>query len=327
MLVLRSVYPFTGTLKAYHDKSPYLVAFIIPLGWTVQTITIWMVVMIALDHYIIVSQPLKSNLICTPKNAKKCVVLVAIVAVLYNAPRWPHSFQVAFPAEKPNSTAIFVSHNEFNNNLWDPVLYQKVYHASLTMIFPFITPISLLIMFNTKLIMTLKKAQRMRASMTQHPANQSKSSANVNLMMVIIITTFFICEFPDFIASIIGAGEFKVDATAYAYYAGIGNALLTLNSSINFYLYCLFYKRFIKTLGHIFKGTVPKDEHSQANDTVTSNVLNLDLLLTIENTLKISITKMGSWSNNCWLAPTSADFFTSHSQECCILYFLKICYF
>lgn len=101
---------------------------------------------------------------------------------------------------------------------------------------------------------------------------QTASDTNVNLMMIIIIATFGICELPDFIRGIIGAGQFKIDATSYAYFAGMILFLLILNSSINFYLYCLFYKRFRKTLGHIFKGTQPPEEKSQTIDTATSNI-------------------------------------------------------
>ena len=108
--------------------------------------------------------------------------------------------------------------------------------------------------------------------MTSQPTKQSASNTNVNLMMVIIITIFLICRFPDFVASIIGAGDFQVDPTAYAYYAGIGNTLLNLNSSVNFYLYCLFYKRFRKTLGQILKGRQSKEDNSQTVETVTSNI-------------------------------------------------------
>ena len=270
-VVLRSVCPFTGDLRDYHDKSSYFIAFVLPFGWISQTATIWMVVLIALDRYIIVSQPLKSNMICTPKNAKKCVVAVAIAAALFNAPRWLHYYQVGFPEEKSNSTSTFVSHVSFNSNLWNPDLYHKIYHISLTFIFLFIIPFSLLIIFNTKLITTLRKAQRTRASMTSQLTKQLTSNTNVNLMMVIIITTFLLCELPDFVAAIIGAGEFKIDPTTYKYYAGIKESLLVLNSCINFYLYCLFYKRFRKTLGEIFKGgtTKPWKEYFQTVDTLT----------------------------------------------------------
>ena len=267
-VVLRSVYPFTGDLKDYHDASPYFIAFVLPFGWTSQTSTIWMVVLIALDRYIIVSQPLKSGIICTPKNAKKAVVVVAISALLFNAPRWPHYYQVGFPEEQDNSTTTFVSHVAFNSNLWNPDLYRKIYHISLTFIFLFIIPFSMLIILNTKLITTLRKAQQMRATMTSQQTKQSTSNANVNLMMVIIITTFLLCELPDFVAAIIGAGEFQIDPTTYKYYAGIKESLLVLNSSINFYLYCLFYKRFRKTLRQIFGRNNPKEEYSQTIDTL-----------------------------------------------------------
>ena len=267
-VVLRSVYPFTGSLRNYYDAGPYFVAFVLPFGWTSQTATIWMVVLIALDRCIIVSQPLKSAIICTPKNAKKSVLFVALAAILFNAPRWPHYYRVSFPEESTNLSSTFVSHVAFDSNLWNQDLYRKIYHISFTFIFLFIIPFALLITLNTKLIITLKKAQTLRARMTNKTIKQPVANTNVNLMMVIIITTFLICELPDFVAGIIGAGEFKVDATTYNYYAGIKESLLVLNSSINFYLYCLFYKRFRKTLVQVYRGPKPREEHSHTIDTV-----------------------------------------------------------
>ena len=267
-IVLRSVYPFSGALKNYYDASPYIIAFVLPLAWTSQTSTIWMVVLIALDRCIIVSQPLKSGIICTPKNAKTAVVVLTISALLFNAPKWPHYCLVGFPEEHNNSTTTFISHIAFNNNLWNPELYRKIYHISLTLIFLFIIPFSMLIILNTKLITTLRKAQRLRATMTSQPTKQSTSNANVNLMMVIIITTFLICQLPDFVASIVGAGEFQIDPTTYKYYAGTVGTLLVLNSSINFYLYCLFYKRFTQILCQIFSRNKPVEEYSVTIETL-----------------------------------------------------------
>ncbi len=270
-VVLRSVYPFTGALKTYYDHQQYFIAFVLPFGWTSQTATIWMVVLIALDRYIVVSQPLKASIICSIRNAKRGAVFVAVAAVLFNAPRWPHYYQVAFPQEMRNSTGTFVSHVTFDSTLWDPELYRLVYHVGLTFVFLFIVPFALLITLNVKLIKALKKAQRKRLSLTNihATAKQPTSTRNVNVMMVIIISTFLVCEFPDFVASIIGAGRFRVDETMYAYYAGVKESLLVLNSSVNFYLYCTFYRRFKATLRSVLSCPRPGDDNLHTIASVT----------------------------------------------------------
>ena len=234
-----------------------MMTIVLPFGWTSQTCTIWIVMVIAIDRYLVVSRPLKASLWCTPKNARKVVVCVFVAAALFNSPRWPHYYYVAFVAS-PNSGATFISHLAFSNTFWDENLYRKIYHQSLAFILLFIIPLSIIVTLNALLVITIKNAMRARQAMTNNvqSANsknqQSESNLNLNRMMVILISIFVVCELPDFIASIIGASNTKVDPVVYKYYAVMKECLLVLNSAINFYMYCIFYKKFRASLSDLF---------------------------------------------------------------------------
>ena len=79
----------------------------------------------------------------------------------------------------------------------------------------------------------------------------SNQSTNVTFTMMILLSIFIFCQMPDFVASIIGALKIKVDTVAYQYFLGINAIMISLNSALNFYLYCLFYRRVRDTLAKI----------------------------------------------------------------------------
>ena len=275
-VVLRTLASYTGALQGYTAINSYIVAIVLPIGWTSQTCTIWLVMVIAIDRYIAVSRPLKATLWCTTKNAKRVVVIVFVAAVLFNAPRWPHYYYVGFISGKNKSGGTtFISHLVFDVNFWNEDLYSKIYHITLTFVFLFIIPLTIIIVLNVRLALAIKAAMRKRQQMTNsvRPGGASQkvdSSTNVNLMLVIVISIFVICELPDFIAAIVGAMDAKSHLTGYGYFAAVKESLLVLNSAINFYIYCIFYKRFNKTLSTTIRGCFSKP-HQEATVKVVDN--------------------------------------------------------
>ncbi len=247
-VVLRSIHSYTGVLQGYADINAYIVAIVLPFGWTSQTATIWLVMLLAIDRFLIVSYPLKAKIFGRPKTARYSIIIMTIFAVLFNSPRWVHYYFVAFKTGI-RSNVTFVSHMSFELEGWNEEIYSKIYHIGLTIVFLFIIPLLVLIILNNKLIINIRKATKSRQAMTQGSSEgKSSSSTNVTRMMVIIISIFILCELPDFIASVIAVAKFEVDPVIYAYYAPVKEMLLVLNSSINFYLYCIFYKQFRQTL-------------------------------------------------------------------------------
>ena len=81
---------------------------------------------------------------------------------------------------------------------------------------------------------------------------QARVSLNVSRMVAVLITIFIVCELPDFVAAIMGAGQFKKDPATYQYFAVFKEFMLILNSTINFYIYLIFYRRFRKELRSMF---------------------------------------------------------------------------
>lgn len=264
-VVLRSVYPYTGQLKAIHDVQNYLVAFVLPFGWTAQTATIWMVMLMAIDRYLMVAHPLQSTTWCTPTRARRGAGLVVLAAVLFNAVRWPRYYFTAFSSNtQTNST--FVSHLSAEIPGWHEEIYRRVYHISLTFIFLFILPLVIISVMNAQLMTAIHAARERRVAMTQGLKGSGPPSLNVTLMLVVMISIFIVCQLPDFIAAIIGAGNFKVNDTIYSYYAGIKELLLVFNSACNFYLYLIFNKKMRATFVGLFRPGSTTESTSSTQD-------------------------------------------------------------
>ncbi|ELU00313.1 hypothetical protein CAPTEDRAFT_217696 [Capitella teleta] len=247
-VVLRSIPSYTGYFNEIKDAESYIIAFVLPFGWTSQTATIWMVMVMAVDRYLIVGHPLKASLWCTASNAKKASAAVVIASILFNAVRWPRYYFVS--QQTANST--FVSHLSADIKGWHEDLYRSIYHLGLTIVLVFIVPLGVIIIVNIWLITAIKKAMEHRISMTQGQPSKKDASLNVTIMMIILISVFVICQMPDFIAGIIAAGNFQIDGVIYKYYAGVKEALLAFNSACNFYLYLIFNRNMRNTFIRLF---------------------------------------------------------------------------
>ena len=282
-VVLRSLQSYTESLPALKAAEPYIVAFVLPLGWTSQTGTIWLLTVAAVDRYIAVSRPLKAKSLCTPKAARIAVTVTTLAAVLFNSPRWPNYYFVAFlPKTTSHSDSTFVSHVSVQINLWDEYLYKIIYHITLTYIFIFIIPLIVLVTLNTLLILEVSKADKLRSSMMQMTKTKneepnktqstrriidsntnistnnqekenrySKNSRRITVMIIVVVSIFIFCQLPDLIASIIG--RFNPDPTIYEYYNGAKEMLLVFNTSCNFFIYLYFNRRFRAQCIEMFK--------------------------------------------------------------------------
>ena len=295
-VVLRSVYPYTGALRAYHDLEPYVVALVLPVGWTSQTLAVWFLVVVAVDRYVVVSHPLRGIRWCTVGNAWRAVAVMTVIGVVFNVPRWMHYYYVAFHTQGGGTNATFVSHLSVDVSLWDERVYRGVYHVSLTLVCLFILPLLALVCLNTKLILLINESARRRRHLTNSVYNAKittraggagggggrggggKANTSVTLNLVVVISIFLVCETPDMIATIIAAGEFNLDKTVLEYYLIVKETLLVFNSAVNFYVYVIFYRRFREVLARLCGcgseersglalTTVPHAGHSQDMET------------------------------------------------------------
>lgn len=267
-LVYAFIYIVLRSADVFDDKSEkYVTAIVLPVGWTSQTAIIWITTAIAIDRYLIISRPLQNNTWCTVKTTRRLILGIFLASILYNIPRWPHYYFLAFKTTaRPDRT--FVENLDTDITGWDNDLYAELYHVSLSLTLLFIAPFFLTVFLNGRIVYFLKKSLRWKEEDSPASADRqghlggeqgyTKASTNITLVVILLLSIFLFCQLPNFINAIIGAAKFSVDASIYVYFTAVMDALLILNSAIPFYLYWCSYRRFRRNMGNLVSRRSPE---------------------------------------------------------------------
>ena len=143
-------------------------------------------------------------------------------------------------------------------------LYLYLYEGIFNCTFVYAIPLVMLIFFNVHLIHDFRVAQRERGTMTSHSNHEQN---NVKLVMVIIVVVFIVCQTPAMITDILNIffEFFPGQCSIYHIYLFISNVFFVQNSSLNFFICCLFRRQFRQQLGVLCSGTC----HCSRQDVVT----------------------------------------------------------
>ena len=224
---------------------PYLQNYAWPITHMVQMATVWMMVLVAANRFIAVCMPLRAPQLCTKRNVQIQLAALTTIIVLYNTPRFfEYRYVYRNVTNDRNETALA----ELNVGLTSHRLYNILYENVAYCMFVFFFPLLVLVVLNVHLVRDLKKAQQCRKALQ---VRSSKEENNITLVMVIIIIVFIICQTPASINQIlyymIDDSE-KMICGAYTKFFHVCNLLITLNSAMNFVIYCLFRRQFQQEL-------------------------------------------------------------------------------
>ena len=121
-------------------------------------------------------------------------------------------------------------------------------------LFVFILPQVIIIYFNVHLMRGLKIDQRDRSTMTSKSSNDVN---NITLVMIVIIIAFVVCQTPatinQILYNIIDHMQ-MLTYTLYNLYFFMSNTFIAINSSLNFFIYCLLRRQFQRQLRTLFPG-------------------------------------------------------------------------
>ena len=216
---------------------PYVVAYVYPLALIAQTATIWLTVSFTVERYIAVCHPLKAATMCTISRAKMVIFGVSFGAILYNIPRWfENTLRIV------NNRAEIVS-TEFQEN----ANYRKIYYVGLYLLVMCITPVLLLCILNSFLILAVRRSRQQQMNMN---VRQSREN-NITIMLVSVVIVFIICQVPALVYNLIYAVS-ETHSFSMQVLSHIRNFLVTFNSSINFILYCALGQKFRRIFLHTF---------------------------------------------------------------------------
>ena len=219
---------------------PYIQVYIWPLVAVTQFGTVWMTVLIAANRYIAICRPFQAHKLCSMTKVRIQVVSVAILAVIYNIPKFfEHKLHDDWNPKDNSSTVVGVP------TAMKTYEYSIIYESVMYCIFVFLGPLLIMVILNVCLVRELVAAQQ-RLRKRQIPIAGEEEENNITLVMVIIMAIFIITQAPAFINILYGIlnPDAYLCKNPYYYYYHISNILVCVNSSTNFVVYCLFRQQF-----------------------------------------------------------------------------------
>ncbi|CAG5116432.1 unnamed protein product [Candidula unifasciata] len=219
---------------------PYVVVYAYPVALAAQTATVWLTVSFTVERYIAVCHPLRSASMCTTPRARIVVLVISAISILYNVPRWFEYVIVRF-TDIHSQTCIFPGKTPLANDS----IYHKIYFGWLYFLVMCFIPLCSLAILNLFLIVAVRRSRQQRKDMN---VRQSREN-NVTIMLVSVVMVFIICQVPALVYNMAYAIDMQKvsNSVGWIVLSNTRNFLVTLNSAINFILYCALGQKFRRT--------------------------------------------------------------------------------
>ena len=222
---LLSMYSGSATRERY-----YLLLRMNHLSYLLQTATIWITVLIAVNRYIIVCLPLRASQWCTLSKVKIQLAVVLVVSVLYNIPGF---------------VRYDVDDYSWNNDTQYHVVdtfpqYYSVLDKTVRIIMMLCLPLCILTLLTIRLIKAIRARRRMQAEM--HVLDRQPDNS-MTFAVVIVVIVFIICCVPKLVWPALNYMS-TPSYLAWCYMTQTTNIIIMFNSAVNFVTYIIINKQF-----------------------------------------------------------------------------------
>lgn len=209
-----------------------------PMQPFMHTLTIWSVILVTIDRYLAICHPLRTQLRDSVRM-KTCAVVGLILAIVYHIPL---HFVLDVSVDETGSNVLCESRLARN-------IYFKIIHGFLcAIILKSVGPFLIVLVLNTLIVREIRAMNMKRLEMTR-PVVEEKA---ISIVLCIVVVIFLLCQFPGFASDIAydasHAFSFPLDTDAISCAFDVFNALEKLNSAMNFFIYCLIWKKFNRIL-------------------------------------------------------------------------------
>ena len=233
---------FTGLLKGFNSVYPYVLVYVFPCAMMTHTASVWTTALVGINRYIVVRSPYTVNHVHMRKMVYKQFAGVILAAVCYNIPRF-FAAHVEWQMDAENTAMInYADSTEMGQHY----IYTTVYEHVLYLIFVFGVPavsLSVISALLINIVMDMRRKDALRRRGTQG----GRRSPNPTIMLIAVFMVFLGCQGPAWTNQIMW--DVLSDSSRQCggfqfYFRQIANALLVLNSAINFFIYKLFNASF-----------------------------------------------------------------------------------
>ncbi|XP_013394427.1 probable G-protein coupled receptor 139 [Lingula anatina] len=233
----------------FYAKNIYtcMIQYLRPIMYSLQHISTWLVVVVAVDRHFAVCRPLqsKSQRHAIRTRARRTVLTVYLVCFVFNIPRFfEYETKVTQNENRPMckpEVNPFVKKNRF---------YIIFYCWTLYFLVMYVVPIVTATVINVKLILSLRQARKQRAFLRERQTHKVRRY-NTTRLLIIVVMVFIGCQTPDFVLqvfyfiNVLNPMKIKQSLDVFS---KVTDTLLTLNAAVNFLIYCAIGTSFRKTL-------------------------------------------------------------------------------
>lgn len=243
---------YSGSTEHLRSIYSHYQMFAWPLAHIVQFGTVWMMVLVAANRYIAVCYSLHAQRLCSKRKVEIQIAVIAVASVVYSIPRFiEYRYgSVNVTDVRDNTTQLL----EINVGLASQHVYNILYENVAYCLFVFLLPLIILVVFNAHLLRELKRSQRLRKTLRKKEGRTNSDENNITLVMIVIIVVFILCQTPasaNQILYYVTDAAAKSTCSTYMKYYHLCNLLITMNSSLNFIVYCLFRRQFQQQLRYM----------------------------------------------------------------------------
>lgn len=246
-----TLYDLLSESKHYLNYIAFASYLLYPFSNWVQMTSSYTVLLISMERFIAVLEPLRAASMCTKRRAWWALALVWLWSTLFNLPKLWENQLVWNEEDLGQWEADETTWNEHighwvanESSLKKDEDYRTVYTMWLHLIFQFLFPWAVAVPLNLAIIVKIRSAGRVRRSMTRCEAQEAQTTR----MIVALVSFFCLANSVHLIHSVL---EAIVPPTSplykhTAYYAlqDFSNLLVQLNSAVNFFIYYLFNRSF-----------------------------------------------------------------------------------
>jgi len=245
----------------YEQIFPFITPVIFPVGLISQTGSVYLTICVTLERYLAVCHPLKAKYLCTYGRAKIYVLLTAVFSVGYNLPRfWEVTWSETWsPMLNRTITEVIPTSLRLNQ------IYIEVYINWLYLIFLYLTPITILTIFNIRIYREVRLAQSLRADLSRTQARELGLAS----MLLCVVMVFLLCNFPAMVVNIL-----EHFGHQYHPLTQTNNLLVTINSSVNFIIYCIFGHKFKRIFITLICGAMSRGRNTQGTYLLQNFMIN-----------------------------------------------------